>query len=72
MSQPDKTITETRSLGRAFRDMQTLGGVNMQVPRKSIFGFFLAQSQSALPLPCLSWATRFGEIRQTHPDWSLK
>ncbi|MDX9992697.1 MAG: ABC transporter ATP-binding protein [Anaerolineales bacterium] len=39
MSQSDTIIIETKNLGKAFGEVQALRGVDLQVPRNSIFGF---------------------------------
>jgi ABC-2 type transport system ATP-binding protein len=39
MSQSDTIIIETQNLGKNFGDIQALRGVDLQVPRNSIFGF---------------------------------
>jgi ABC-2 type transport system ATP-binding protein len=39
MNQPDKFVIETDGLGKSFGDVQALHGVDLNVPRHSIFGF---------------------------------
>jgi ABC-2 type transport system ATP-binding protein len=39
MNQPDKYVIETDGLGKSFGDVQALHGVDLNVPRHSIFGF---------------------------------